>query len=398
MDIDVAQRGIDLSDPGLTEVPASRLHGWKSQLERAVRTTPDGTIRYAIGKVLQSVRALEEQASDTVPGAKDQLLASRAITGPYFDAFFKSPEDLPKAAGQMLREQTPEQVKAEAQQARVDRIAAYDPSIKSLSNHIDNLEAALKDNELNKGKTSKELAPRPKEPELEPKPEPKPLKELEKEPAVPNLQQENMQFIADKLRWYGHLGSWVLRLFFGGAFRAITHGGAAEFGEGIAIGQGAVTILTRVLRKGSALEWLARPSAEDMEMIDTLPPQDAEKLREVLGKLAEFEKNKPSKGLKPKPSPAMAAWLAGGSISQQPEKSTPPTSKITPPTPGVEPQSSVPKSPKDLKAAAQELQDSFHKGGFAPKPAQATASSNSRSGAKPYTHVFNIETGQIEAA
>ena len=377
MDIDVAQRGIDLSDPGLTEVPASRLHGWKSQLERAVRSTQDGVVRYAVGKVLQSVRALEEQASDTVPGAKKQLLAARKITGPYFDAFFKSPEDVPKAAGQMLREQTPEQVKAEAQQDRVDRIAAYDPSIKSLANHIDNLKAALKNPELNKGKTAKDLTPLPKEPTvgdgLKPKPEPKPLKDFAKEPEVPDLQKENMRFIADKLRWYGHVGSWVLRLVVGGGLKVLSHGSVPEFGGELAIGQYGVTVLTRALRSPSVLEWLARPSAEDMNMISHLPPEDAAKLRQVLGKLAEVDEQRPSNKPKPTIAPAMAAWLAGGAASQKGEKA----------------------NPTDLKKQAEDLQNSFHRAGMAQHPAQPAAP-GPQSFLRP-THRFDETSGNIVA-
>jgi hypothetical protein len=157
IDKDVAERGLDLTDQGLKEVPASRLHGWKSQLERAVRTTQDGTVRYAIGQVLDQLRKTEGDVSASVgPDAVKQLSKARAITGPYFDAFFKSPDELPRAAGQSLREQNPEYVKEKGAQQRLERIAKYNPEVGTAAKLVANLTQGLEDigKEKNIGKRS----------------------------------------------------------------------------------------------------------------------------------------------------------------------------------------------------------------------------------------------------
>jgi hypothetical protein len=318
----------NLNDVAVAEVPASRLHGWKSQLEKAVRNTSDGVVRYAVGKVLQQVRTLEGDVSANVPGAKDQLTKARAITGPYFDAFFKSPEDLPKEAGRSLREQSPEYAKQKAEEERLKRIAAYDPSITGAAKHVENLQAALKN--IPKPKAFQELPPKPVH---VPKPQPKPLKEFTpetREPTrygepeanaplaeVPDLKDENVKFINERLRKFGQWGSWVLRLIAGGVAVHVAHGNMSVLSGDLLIGQTAVTLLTNALRKPSVLDWLAEPSKEDLEMINTLPPQDAVRMREALGALSREEIRQNPKLAKTKIAPSMAAFLAGQAASQQ---------------------------------------------------------------------------------
>jgi hypothetical protein len=165
MDKDVADRGITLADPKLKDIPAEKLHTFKHQLERAVRTEKDGIIRNAIGKVLDKLRDTEMQVSrqadiakygdKEVPkegSAEAQLADARDYSRPYYDAFVKSPDEFykSKAAGQMLKEQTPEELKRQAQQARLDRIAAYDPKIAVIARQLDNLSEALERPEFRK--------------------------------------------------------------------------------------------------------------------------------------------------------------------------------------------------------------------------------------------------------
>ena len=66
---------------------------------------------------------------------------------------------------------------------------------------------------------------------------------------------------------------------------------------------------------------------------------------------------------------------------------------IAPPVPG--PQSSIPKSPKDLLAQAEDLQNSFHRAGMAQHPAQPAAP-GPQSFLRP-THRFDETSGNIVA-
>jgi hypothetical protein len=278
--------------------------------------------------VLQQVRSLEEQVSGNVPGAAEQLKKARGITGPYFDAFFKSPEDLPKEAGRALREQSPEYVKQKAEEERLKRIAAYDPSIIGAAKHVENLQDALKN--IPKPKAFQELPPKPVH---VPKPQPQPLKEFTpetREPTpygepeahtplaeAPNIRDENLHFMNQKLRVYGRVGAWVLRLVAGGLAAHVAHGNLSVFSSDLLLGQAGVTMLVNALRRPSVLEWLSSPTKEDLELIDTLPPQDAVRLREALGALSREEIRKDPELAKKKISPAMATFLAGRSVTQQ---------------------------------------------------------------------------------
>ena len=62
--------------------------------------------------------------------------------------------------------------------------------------------------------------------------------------------------------------------------------------------------------------------------------------------------------------------------------------------PGPQSKANVPASPAALRAAAEELQNSFHQSGLASHPSSQGAAPQ----AKPYSHVFNPVSGEIEAA
>lgn len=362
----------NIESTSAAEVPASRLHGWKSQLEVAVRNS-HGVVKHAIGKVLDQVRALETQVSDTVPGAKQQLLKSRAITGPYFDAFIKSPQPEAKAAAQMLGEQARQFTKEEAQQNRVNRIAAYDPSVGALVTHVNNLQNALKiikpppPDYLQVSGSAKPTPTPP--PESTPPTEAveKPYKEphsKETAPNAPDIRAENRAYIDKGLQRYGKVGSWVLRLIAGGAAKMLSHGSLTAFGTDLLIGQTAVSLLTKALRSDSVLDWLAKPSAEDIKMLDTLPPADADKMRQALGALAEEDKRLHPSKANIKLNPKMSAFIGGAAASQSksPSEVKKEAEKLSPPSGGE----ARNQSPSDVMKIANELHGSFQNAGMAP--------------------------------
>jgi hypothetical protein len=386
IDQDFSQRGVSVAQGGSADTPISRLHGWKTQLEDAVRSDRAGNIKYAIGQVLDAVRKLEDSVSKEA-GADDLLKKARALHGPYVDTF-RNPQTTPSTAANYVRSKvTPNFTKDTKLEAYITRLGGYDPSIPKIVSHIDNLQDGLK--ALPKDAPLREqIKPYPPKPQPVPSPtlktpertplpdrpvpvEPAAVKEPERtappdrpaevpRPEAPNLQAENAQFIADKLRAYGKYGQWVVRLLFGGGMAVLMKGKSPEFGGDLLLGSIGVNVLTHALRAPRVLDWLAKPSAEDMKIIASLPPEDAAKLREALGNLAEEEREKDPSAANVKIAPIMAAWLAGGKAAPQPP--------------------SLP----DMKKQADTLNPPA-----APGP---------QGSAQPYTHIFDPTTGNIVAA
>jgi len=340
---DIVKRvGLDADEAETVKaVGADRLHVWKTQLEYAVRKATRGNVRYGIGQVLDTVRTTEDQLS-TAAGADAELAKARALHGPYKDTFVNPPTVPATTASRSLLETAPEHVKATQQAKRLAQVARYDPSVTELANRITQMR--------------KRAATLPKN---------APTKSgLVNAPNAPNIQAENLKFIRSALRRYGKVGGWVLRLVVGGLTVHLAKGTLSALSGDLLIGQAAVTLLTRALRSESMLEWLSKPSAEDMKAINSLPPEDASRLRQALGALAEEEKRTHPEKASVKIAPAMAAFLAGATVRQ--------------PT----------KSLKELRDEANKRK----------APATAAAPPGPQSSAQPYTHIFDEERGMIVPA
>lgn len=358
----VSRLGLDPNTVETLEaVGAERLHVWKTQLEYAVRKATRGNVRYAIGKVLDSVRDTETEMSQKA-GAGKELETARKLHGPFMDTFRNSPNAPSTVASKSLAEISPEQAKEQARAERLQMVGAYDHSIPQLAEHIANMREGLK--ALPKDQPLREQI-KDYPPPLEPAEKPD-LKPPEPPPDVPNIQAENLKLIHNQLRRFGKLGTWVARLLVGGAAGVLAHQDLSHFSADLLIGQMGVTLLTHALRAPSVLEWLARPSEDDIKAINTLPPQDAAKMREAIGTLAGYErKNNPHLARVMKMAPAMAVFLAGGSVGKQA------TDK---------------KSLDEIKKEAEK-----RKPDAAPGP-QSSAVKPS------WTHVFDESTGTIRAA
>lgn len=315
------------------KVSASRLHGWKSQLERAVRTTSDGTIRHAIGQVLDSVRQLEMQASEQA-GAGKELKAARVATGPYFEAFFKNPNDLPPEAARSLKQLTPEQVKEQAEQDKLERIAAYDPSILSLANHVRNMGSALK--LLTEPRDLQDL---PERPQTEKMPERTPLKEFTPKGVVPKLykepyaekpaeitrlgpeelqehSRENIIKEAQNIRNIGmrrslYMLAWSVPTALLTTVMGHPKFAALEVASAPALLYGSYKF-TQLLQRPDVLNWLTRPSAGQLAALNALPLSERKAFTEGLRPIVDAAKKK---GIRV--SPAIASFAVGAGATQQ---------------------------------------------------------------------------------
>jgi flagellar biosynthesis GTPase FlhF len=190
---DIIQRiGLNPDDEGAAPakpIDALRLHVWKTQLEYAVRKATRGNVRYAIGQVLDKVRATETALSKEA-GADKELAAARELHGPYKDTFVNSPNEPTTVAGTVQSKVAPEFKKESALKKQLAMLGEYDASIPQLAEHIDNLRQGLK-SLPEEGPLREKLKPLPPTPELERIPAPPTVGDareghrLQPEPATP---------------------------------------------------------------------------------------------------------------------------------------------------------------------------------------------------------------------
>ncbi|HEX5426655.1 MAG TPA: hypothetical protein VFW94_24295 [Candidatus Acidoferrales bacterium] len=340
LDEDLQSRGIDITKTGtLKEVPATRLHGWKSQLERSVRSAKDGVVVHAIGQVLDRVRKLEDDVS-AAHNASGELQQARELHGPYKEAFVNSPGEPPTVASAYQKKVAPEFTDEQVLEAHAKKLGHYDPEIPKLGAQLQADRAQLKEipdepalRKLASEKVPEPPAPEPlpEEPEIppppkEPKypeppspPEPEPYEQPEGRPSTPEAEDftpERKAVLLREIEKYGAVGQWASRMIFGTifdlGFKMLTGGpirGVGMFGSTFLIGQGALRLISHVMRRESVLDWLAKPTAEDLKIIETLPPEDAERLKAVISSLAMEDVKRHPDEKNVHIAPAVAAFL-----------------------------------------------------------------------------------------
>lgn len=364
---------------GIKDVPAERLHTWKSQLERAVRTTQDGSVRYAIGKVLQQLRQTEQDVSATVgPDAVKQLAKARSITGPYFDAFFKQPKDLPPEAGKSFREQNPEFATEQAASQRLDRISKYNPELGPAANLVANLTQGLEKiaKEKNIGKRSElptkpdinhaptvtpagEFQPKPFEAKPGPKNAVVPDRPLTEEAAKKTLSAE------DYKKWKAeNVGKASQRIRDLAISRAMYSGMTAvpvsiasfamghPFAAGLEISTPVAVVefsnaVANLLEKPGVVEYLSRITSKDVAAFEKLPPKQKALFKEDMTALTK-EAKKQGVTISPVFSAFLKTATIAGASSEMQRRKKP--------------------TPKELlDEAHQNLKGQFQQQGFSPQ-------------------------------
>lgn len=244
------------------------------------------TLRASIGDAMESL------ARDS--GQLDQLREARENHRHMMETFHDSPNQPASNASVSLKETTGGYVNEQARKGRLDLLGYYDPEIPQRAERIRSLQTTLE------GLPSQATTGTANKPAPEPSPEPaKPemgeLKNLPAkprltrpmpEPVVPDISSEMREQLQTNIKKYGRLGSWVARLIIGGTTAYLSHGNIGALASDLAIGQVGVSMLSKALQSESVLNWMSKPTAETLHAIDSVPPQDAAKLREALTGMA----------------------------------------------------------------------------------------------------------------
>lgn len=308
------QEGLPTGDVG-KPVEFRDLQGYYSELGSKIS---QGNLP---GDVFQAMRSLRDSIGKRMQSLADNAGAGTDLTKAkegfqkYMEAFSDSPTTKQTVASKVLAEASPDYVKERDQAARLEKVSQYDPEIAATASRIRGLRGQLKNLPTGGPK------PLPEPPRLETVPYPSdrtPYAEPhanDAAPEAPDITAERRTQLQDKLKKYGRVGSWVGRVIFGGLAAAASHGDISRFSTDLVLGQGAMTVLTKALQSESVLDWLAKPSPKDVEIINQLPPDQAAKMRQALTGLAQEDLRRNPKS-STRIAPVLAAFMGMSNIGQ----------------------------------------------------------------------------------
>lgn len=288
-----------------------------------------GNVYYGLVKLRESIGDMMQTVADQ-KGAGADLKAARKSHQEFAEAFYKDRSKPLSAADKLLRDSNPEAYAADEDKKQVAKMAKHDPSIAEDYKRVEAAREKARSlphpEQLRKGLTQPPDRPAQKAlPEL-PTPRPLPEKPPQKPYGEPtattpqveptDLTKERRDVLQKNLKKYGATGQWVWRLIAGSTLKAASHatgmGAGGEFASDLLIGQGALKLVTNMLRHDRALDWLARPTPEDIQIINTLPPEDAAKMRTAMTGLAVEDAKR---GGTTKVSPDVARFLGQANLA-----------------------------------------------------------------------------------
>lgn len=310
-------------------------------------------------------------------GSTGDLAKARKSHQEKMEAFSDNPNEPTTAASAYQREVTPEYTKEQGLLDKAKKLERYDPNIVTTGDAIRSARVRLsklksedaargmikaapqppEPKSLPQAPTEEHYGAPPKPPDFPKEPKPpsvKPYPEPKGRPEVPEAEDftpERRAELEKNIKKFGATGQWAWRLILGtaGEIGAGLIGGGnsaavGRFGSGLIVGQGLMRLFSNIMRHDKILDWMANPSKEDIEIINTLPEYDAGRLRTAIkGLKMEEDKNagagtkepnslvkgvdkvadfvRPSteaaqKGTTPKIAPQVAAFLAGGAATQ----------------------------------------------------------------------------------
>lgn len=305
----------------LKQIPASRLHDIKQKLEVAVRNT-HGNVQYAVGRVLEAVRQREEAVSKSV-GADVELKKARDLHGPYVDTFRNSPNEPQTVASKSLAETNPEFAKEASAQRRLAMQARYDETIPERAAKIKSLTATIEGLPSQAQTAAASAAQPPQPPAFKSYPPPSALPQYgeprtNKPIEVPevSIQQAREDLIRKNAAKWNDISQYKIRRLFTGALGALFgdhvgghYGGAAGF----AAAEMAPNMVANFALKPEVIEWLSKPTAEDIQTISKIPHLDRIKITDEIARQAIQAKRI---GKQFKIAPAVAGLLGAAHMAQ----------------------------------------------------------------------------------
>jgi hypothetical protein len=302
-------------DEGAPEVNFNRLHRWNQWLNHRKTGRLEAGQKQAYDIMQDAVeRGMGDIAKKA--GAEGDWRDAKRSHSQMSEAFRDSPTERSTRATKEVRETAGSNyVKQRDFEKRMQMLRRYDADIPA---HAETLRAMREERDTIKPGEYKKH-PEPLKPYEEPKPK---LKKAYGEPNgsgvlpdAPDITTERRAQMVTKLKKYGMVGTWVTRLVIGGATEAVLKGhGVTALGSDLFMGQVGVSVLSRILRRDSVLDWMAKPTTEDLERINALPPKDAARLRSALTGLADIDRRDTKVASEPI-DPRVAAFLAAGPMS-----------------------------------------------------------------------------------
>lgn len=290
-----------------------RLQRWYSYITD--KMYGGGRVEGGLWNALSNVRKAIDSAMQKITaqtGTTADLDAARDFHQERMEAFSDSPREEQTVATSYQKTVSPAYAKTQALERQAARLAKFDKDIPVIGKRLQDAHAALdklpSEEQARTGQKpipepptpkpvpeAPEIPPAPKEPEHpkppkppSKKPYPEPTKNRPALPPVEDWTPKRIEVMRKNIQKYGATGQWVTRLILGAggemAFNALlsSHPTTAHvglFSSGLLIGQGMMRLFSHIMSRDSIIDWLATPSAEDLKIIEQLPPDQAARLR-----------------------------------------------------------------------------------------------------------------------
>lgn len=289
-----AVRGIDPDATG--EVPFTRLQGWYTELGQKQFTGGylPGNVYSAVDAVRNAVRNTMDETAKA-HGAFDDLERARESNVKYQEAFGRQLHRPLSAAQEQLKKTNPEAFAHDQAIERIRKIAQHDPT------YAKDVEQLDRNHET-----------------LQSFPSEQAMRNLLQQP--PNLAEVDIQKVRQDLlkqesaRWSNISQYKIRRLATGvmGGLAGLAAGGGHGAIAGFAAAEMAPNVVSAIINRPAVLEWLTKPTLEDVQTISQIPNADRIK---IVGSLTQMAVQEGRAGRLVRLAPAVVRLLGPANVA-----------------------------------------------------------------------------------
>jgi hypothetical protein len=312
-------------------------------------------------------------------GVGDQVKSDRAFYRHYMETFHDPIRETNTVARKSQTTTSSDFMRDSGEDDRRAMLASYDPEIGRLGEAIDRSKEVL--DALPSDTTARGMI---KEPPIAPGIQT--VEKLKQEPVeIPEVDTQKMRddFIDKKLASWTDVSRWqIARLLTGpiGVIIGLTtnHPLVGDIGAAYAVAEMTPFMIQHMLDDPKVRAWFTKPPKGELETLQKVP--FADRIHIVNG-LSEVLRQAAAQKRPIAVSPAVSAFLKGGIVSQNNEKSDSVSELVN----------QIKEGPTELLKQAEELQKSFSKAGMAPPSSQAVPAGVHPSA----THYYDESSGTI---